>query len=294
MRSLALGRAACSRAALCGAAHAAGERARPRRARPARASRSPTSGPIVVYLDGGAATRARRRRAPAGGPPEERQLLAALPRGRRGPERRDAQRRRDLPQRLLVLDAERLRPRPLPGRRVAHRHLPPPGRGAHLLLDPRVDERHDLRRADARGSRWRTPTARFAHRRRPRRAATACAPGPRSSPTRETVGKGSAVDVRLGDGAGLGVSGSADALRRSSLEPPRPVARHQRSEGGGGHRVGEQVALELVAAPARRAARAGRSVSTPSATTHRPQRVAHRDDGGGERRLVRRARRCRG
>ena len=65
------------------------------------------AGPMVAYLEPlGGTPRLRGLRATRSqGQPEGRAFLAAVPGDRRRTERRDAQRRRDLPQRLLVLDA---------------------------------------------------------------------------------------------------------------------------------------------------------------------------------------------
>ena len=118
----------------------------------------------------------RAAEAPPRDPPEGRGVRADVPGDRRGRDRRHAERRRDLPQRLLLLHAQRLRSRAVSARRLAREDLPVSRGRAHLLLDPRVDERDHLRGAvDL--ARDRRPARRVHDSRTCHPGSTACAPG---------------------------------------------------------------------------------------------------------------------
>ena len=201
-------RLACARRVLGVAARGAGSRAAAARSRGRVAldvagARLADVGPVVVYLEAAAARR-RSPERPPGAPPAatraSRPRFLAIAAGQTG---RDAERRRHLPQRVLVLDAERLRPRPLSGR--ASRERSPSGTRASCKVYCSIhecDERDDLRRAVAllRGRGRRAAASRSAT---SRRAATGCAPGAEKLPASERpvdVGAGvTSIDVHLGD-----------------------------------------------------------------------------------------------
>ena len=184
----------------------------------------------------GSGSRPRRAR------PEERGLRPLRPRGHGGEHGGLPEQRPRLPQRLLALEAEALRPRPLPEGPVALGALRPAGRRARLLRDPLAHERvhprvrapllrHDRRRGPLphRGR----PT-RDVHARRLERRTGARAPG---GPRGRRGRRGRSRTSRWSDGATPGLPPLArlrgHRARGRAAHRPGPRPRHAPGDAGG-------------------------------------------------------------